>query len=165
MGPPGSPGRRCPPVLSSSMANLRRRKLLCLGLRGPWPGLSCSHCTPNTSRETLRPCWVNGCPPFLQSFSPCGAFCLSRDLFWHRAMNLLRSEALQKLSHFREDLKVHKRVYTGSIKDMVECMYGRNYQQGSYIIKQGEPGNHIFVLAGGLHRFFQSPCNKYLPIV
>lgn len=44
---------------------------------------------------------------------------------------------------------------------MVECMYGRNYQQGSYIIKQGEPGNHIFVLAGGFHRFFQLPYNKY----
>ena len=119
MGPPGSPGRRCPPVLSSSMANLRRRKLLCLGLRGPWPGLSCSHCTPNASRGTLRPCWVNGRSPFLQSFSPCGAFCLSRDLCWHRAMNPMRNEPLQKLSHFHEDLKVHKRVYTGS--SVLEC--------------------------------------------
>ncbi|EPY76935.1 cGMP-dependent protein kinase 2 [Camelus ferus] len=40
-----------------------------------------------------------------------------------------------------------KRLDPQQIKDMVECMYGRNYQQGSYIIKQGEPGNHIFVLA------------------
>ncbi|MXQ87970.1 hypothetical protein E5288_WYG022504 [Bos mutus] len=42
-----------------------------------------------------------------------------------------------------------KRLDPQQIKDMVECMYGRNYQQGSYIIKQGEPGNHIFVLAEG----------------
>ncbi|KAK2115910.1 cGMP-dependent protein kinase 2 [Saguinus oedipus] len=43
-----------------------------------------------------------------------------------------------------------KRLDPQQIKDMVECMYGRNYQQGSYIIKQGEPGNHIFVLAEGV---------------
>ncbi|XP_075401027.1 cGMP-dependent protein kinase 2 isoform X2 [Tenrec ecaudatus] len=42
-----------------------------------------------------------------------------------------------------------KRLDPQQIRDMVECMYGRNYQQGSYIIKQGEPGNHIFVLAEG----------------
>lgn len=58
-----------------------------------------------------------------------------------------------------------KRLDPQQIKDMVECMYGRNYQQGSYIIKQGEPGNHIFVLAGGFHRFLQLSYNKYLPIV
>ncbi|KAH0502312.1 cGMP-dependent protein kinase 2 [Microtus ochrogaster] len=40
-----------------------------------------------------------------------------------------------------------KRLDPQQIKDMVECMYGRSYPQGSYIIKQGEPGNHIFVLA------------------
>lgn len=34
------------------------------------------------------------------------------------------------------------------VKDMVECMYERTYQQGEYVIKQGEPGNHLFVLAG-----------------
>ncbi|XP_023606095.1 cGMP-dependent protein kinase 2 isoform X2 [Myotis lucifugus] len=48
-----------------------------------------------------------------------------------------------------------KRLDPQQIKDMVECMYGRNYQQGSYIIKQGEPGNHIFVLAEGRVEVFQ----------
>ncbi|VFV33975.1 cgmp-dependent protein kinase 2 [Lynx pardinus] len=48
-----------------------------------------------------------------------------------------------------------KRLDPQQIKDMVECMYGRNYQQGSYIIKQGEPGNHIFVLAEGRLEVFQ----------
>lgn len=47
-----------------------------------------------------------------------------------------------------------KRLDPQQIKDMVECMYGRSYPQGSYIIKQGEPGNHIFVLAGEFHTFF-----------
>lgn len=28
-------------------------------------------------------------------------------------------------------------------------MYERTFQQGSYVIRQGEPGNHIFVLKGG----------------
>lgn len=27
-------------------------------------------------------------------------------------------------------------------------MYERTFQQGSYVIRQGEPGNHIFVLKG-----------------
>ncbi|XP_069341671.1 cGMP-dependent protein kinase 2 isoform X2 [Eulemur rufifrons] len=48
-----------------------------------------------------------------------------------------------------------KRLGPQQIKDMVECMYGRSYQQGSYIIKQGEPGNHIFVLAEGRLEVFQ----------
>ncbi|XP_034968236.2 cGMP-dependent protein kinase 2 [Zootoca vivipara] len=53
-----------------------------------------------------------------------------------------------------------KRLDPQQIRDMVECMYGRTYQQGSYIIKQGEPGNHIFVLAGGRLEVFQQ--NKLL---
>lgn len=40
-------------------------------------------------------------------------------------------------------------------------MYGRNFQQGSYIIKQGEPGNHIFVLAGRCARFFPLSYNIF----
>ncbi|XP_074948504.1 LOW QUALITY PROTEIN: cGMP-dependent protein kinase 2 [Phalacrocorax aristotelis] len=39
-----------------------------------------------------------------------------------------------------------KRLEPHQIRDMVECMYERTFQQGSYIIRQGEPGNHIFVL-------------------
>ncbi|KAF7643893.1 hypothetical protein LDENG_00231460 [Lucifuga dentata] len=41
-----------------------------------------------------------------------------------------------------------KRLELQQIKDMVECMYERSYQQGEYVITQGEPGNHLFVLAG-----------------
>ncbi|XP_048366088.1 cGMP-dependent protein kinase 2 isoform X2 [Sphaerodactylus townsendi] len=53
-----------------------------------------------------------------------------------------------------------KRLDQQQIRDMVECMYGRTYQQGSYIIKQGEAGNHIFVLAEGRLEVFQQ--NKLL---
>ncbi|XP_026885449.1 cGMP-dependent protein kinase 2 [Electrophorus electricus] len=42
-----------------------------------------------------------------------------------------------------------KRLEPQQIKDMVECMYERTYQKGEYVIKQGEPGNHLFVLADG----------------
>ncbi|CAH2301752.1 cGMP-dependent kinase 2 isoform X1 [Pelobates cultripes] len=41
-----------------------------------------------------------------------------------------------------------KRLDPHQIRDMVECMYERTYSQGDYIIKQGEPGSRIFVLAG-----------------
>ncbi|KAL7982146.1 hypothetical protein Chor_001203 [Crotalus horridus] len=53
-----------------------------------------------------------------------------------------------------------KRLDLQQIRDMVECMYGRTYQQGNYIIKQGEPGNHIFVLAEGRLEVYQH--NKFL---
>ncbi|XP_075462627.1 cGMP-dependent protein kinase 2 isoform X1 [Ascaphus truei] len=48
-----------------------------------------------------------------------------------------------------------KRLDPHQIRDMVECMYERTYLQGDYIIKQGEPGNHIFVLADGKTEVFQ----------
>lgn len=41
-----------------------------------------------------------------------------------------------------------KRLEPQQIRDMVECMYERTFQQGSYVTRQGEPGNHIFVLKG-----------------
>ncbi|KAM3610647.1 uncharacterized protein V6R79_006901 [Siganus canaliculatus] len=53
-----------------------------------------------------------------------------------------------------------KRLELQQIKDMVECMYERTYQQGEYAIKQGEPGNHLFVLADGKLDVFQH--NKLL---
>ncbi|XP_024115869.1 cGMP-dependent protein kinase 2 isoform X2 [Oryzias melastigma] len=53
-----------------------------------------------------------------------------------------------------------KRLELQQIKDMVECMYERTYQQGECVIKQGEPGNHLFVLAEGKLEVFQH--NKLL---
>lgn len=47
-----------------------------------------------------------------------------------------------------------KRLELQQIKDMVECMYERTYQQGEYVVKQGEPGNHLFVLAGRFSHVF-----------
>ncbi|XP_078252992.1 cGMP-dependent protein kinase 2 [Rhinoraja longicauda] len=53
-----------------------------------------------------------------------------------------------------------KRLETQHVRDMVECMYEKNYQDGDYVIKQGEPGNHLFVLAEGNLEVFQN--NKIL---
>ncbi|KFV04747.1 cGMP-dependent protein kinase 2 [Pterocles gutturalis] len=53
-----------------------------------------------------------------------------------------------------------KRLEPHQIRDMVECMYERTFQQGSYVIRQGEPGNHIFVLKEGSLEVFQQ--NKLL---
>ncbi|XP_057688876.1 cGMP-dependent protein kinase 2 isoform X1 [Corythoichthys intestinalis] len=41
------------------------------------------------------------------------------------------------------------------LRDMVECMYQRSYKEGEYVIQQGEPGNHLFVLADGKLTVFQ----------
>ncbi|NXV01133.1 KGP2 kinase, partial [Cettia cetti] len=53
-----------------------------------------------------------------------------------------------------------KRLEPHQTRDMVECMYERTFQQGSYVIRQGEPGNHIFVLKEGNLEVFQQ--NKLL---
>ncbi|NXU49657.1 KGP2 kinase, partial [Turnix velox] len=53
-----------------------------------------------------------------------------------------------------------KRLEPHQIRDMVECMYERTFQQGSYVIRQGEPGNHIFMLKEGSLEVFQQ--NKLL---
>uniref|UniRef100_A0A8C3RGV1 cGMP-dependent protein kinase n=1 Tax=Cyanoderma ruficeps TaxID=181631 RepID=A0A8C3RGV1_9PASS len=53
-----------------------------------------------------------------------------------------------------------KRLEPHQTRDMVECMYERTFQQGSYVIRQGEPGNHIFVLKEGSLEVFQQ--NKLL---
>ncbi|NXK11734.1 KGP2 kinase, partial [Herpetotheres cachinnans] len=57
-----------------------------------------------------------------------------------------------------------KRLEPHQIRDMVECMYERTFQQGSYVIRQGEPGNHIFVLKeGSLEVFQQSKLLSSIP--
>ena len=56
-------------------------------------------------------------------------------------MKKLLADALNKNQYL-------KRLELQQIKDMVECMYERTYQQGEYVIEQGEPGYHLFVLAG-----------------
>uniref|UniRef100_A0A8B9M6D2 Cyclic nucleotide-binding domain-containing protein n=1 Tax=Accipiter nisus TaxID=211598 RepID=A0A8B9M6D2_9AVES len=53
-----------------------------------------------------------------------------------------------------------KRLEPHQLRDMVECMYERTFQQGSYVIRQGELGNHIFVLKEGSLEVFQQ--NKLL---
>ncbi|XP_068043762.1 cGMP-dependent protein kinase 2 isoform X4 [Anomalospiza imberbis] len=65
----------------------------------------------------------------------------------------LITEALNK-NQFLKRLEPHQ------TRDMVECMYERTFQQGSYVIRQGEPGNHIFVLKEGSLEVFQQ--NKLL---
>lgn len=62
-------------------------------------------------------------------------------LFVCDSVKKLLTDALNKNQYL-------KRLELQQIKDMVECMYERTYQQGEYVIKQGEPGNHLFVLAG-----------------
>lgn len=56
-------------------------------------------------------------------------------------MKKLLTDALNKNRYL-------KRLEGQQLRDMVECMYEKTYQQGEYVIKQGEPGNHLFVLAG-----------------
>uniref|UniRef100_A0A8B9K6U8 cGMP-dependent protein kinase n=1 Tax=Astyanax mexicanus TaxID=7994 RepID=A0A8B9K6U8_ASTMX len=71
---------------------------------------------------------------------------------WKDVKKLL-TDALNKNRYLR-------RLEGQQIKDMVECMYERTYQQGEFVIKQGEPGNHLFVLADGNIDVYQN--NKLL---
>ncbi|NXJ99384.1 KGP2 kinase, partial [Corythaixoides concolor] len=58
-----------------------------------------------------------------------------------------------------------KRLEPHQIQDMVECMYERTFQQGSYVVRQGEPGNHIFVLKeGSLEVFHQNKLLSSIPM-
>ncbi|KAG7271516.1 hypothetical protein CRUP_007505 [Coryphaenoides rupestris] len=52
----------------------------------------------------------------------------------------LLTEALNKNQYL-------KRLEVQQIRDMVECMYERSFQQGEYVLQQGQPGHHLFVLA------------------
>ncbi|XP_041123826.1 cGMP-dependent protein kinase 2 isoform X4 [Polyodon spathula] len=45
-------------------------------------------------------------------------------------------------------------------RDMVECMYEKTYLEGQLVIQEGEPGNHLYVLAEGLLEVIQN--NKLL---
>ncbi|XP_061622880.1 cGMP-dependent protein kinase 2 isoform X1 [Phyllopteryx taeniolatus] len=48
-----------------------------------------------------------------------------------------------------------KRLEQQQLRDMVECMYLCTYQEGDYVVQQGEHGNHLFVLADGKLDVFQ----------
>lgn len=61
--------------------------------------------------------------------------------FFYDSVKKLLTDALNKNRYL-------KRLEGQQLRDMVECMYEKTYQQGEYVIKQGEPGNHLFVLAG-----------------
>ncbi|KAK4819200.1 hypothetical protein QYF61_026816 [Mycteria americana] len=58
-----------------------------------------------------------------------------------------------------------KRLEPHQIQDMVECMYERTFQQGSYVIRQGKAGNHIVVLKEhGLEVFQQNKLLSSIPV-
>ncbi|XP_010017349.1 PREDICTED: cGMP-dependent protein kinase 2 isoform X5 [Nestor notabilis] len=57
-----------------------------------------------------------------------------------------------------------KRLEPHQIRDMVECMYERTFQQGSYVIRQGEPGNHIFVLKESNLEVFSGKLLSSIPV-
>lgn len=65
-------------------------------------------------------------------------------IWWFYAYNSVKkflTDALNKNRYL-------KRLEGQQLRDMVECMYEKTYQKGEYVIKQGEAGNHLFVLAG-----------------
>uniref|UniRef100_A0A3B3SH53 cGMP-dependent protein kinase n=1 Tax=Paramormyrops kingsleyae TaxID=1676925 RepID=A0A3B3SH53_9TELE len=43
-----------------------------------------------------------------------------------------------------------KRLEPQHMREVVECMYEQTYTQGQLVIKEGEPGNYLYVLAEGL---------------
>lgn len=41
-----------------------------------------------------------------------------------------------------------KKLDSNQIREIVECMYERRVNQAKFIIKEGEMGQHLYVLAG-----------------
>ncbi|XP_063050671.1 cGMP-dependent protein kinase 2 [Engraulis encrasicolus] len=76
-------------------------------------------------------------------------FCLEKARVWKEgSVKKLITDSLNKNLYLRK-------LESPQIRDMVECMYERSFQKGDYVIKQGEPGNHLFVLADGALEVYQ----------
>ncbi|XP_043535155.1 cGMP-dependent protein kinase 2 isoform X3 [Chiloscyllium plagiosum] len=49
-----------------------------------------------------------------------------------------------------------KKLESQQVREIVECMYERSYQQTDLVIQEGEPGNHLYVLADGILEVMQN---------
>ncbi|XP_067828447.1 cGMP-dependent protein kinase 2 isoform X1 [Heptranchias perlo] len=49
-----------------------------------------------------------------------------------------------------------KKLEAQHVREMVECMYERTYRQTDLVIQEGEPGNHLYVLADGILEVMQN---------
>ncbi|KAM7052782.1 cGMP-dependent protein kinase 2 [Acridotheres tristis] len=87
---------------------------------------------------------------------------LSRQTMFSLEKAMVRKDSSEKklITDALNKNQFLKRLEPHQTRDMVECMYERTFQQGSYVIRQGEPGNHIFVLKEGSLEVFQQ--NKLL---
>ena len=58
-----------------------------------------------------------------------------------------------------------KNLDSTQIREIVDCMYSKSVKKGSFIIKEGEPGSHLYV-ASGRYLFMISKqielCSKFL---
>ena len=43
-----------------------------------------------------------------------------------------------------------KKLEPQHMREMVDCMYEKVYSEGQLVIQEGQPGNHLYVLAGQL---------------
>ncbi|XP_051897493.1 cGMP-dependent protein kinase 2 [Pristis pectinata] len=49
-----------------------------------------------------------------------------------------------------------KKLEPQHVREIVECMYERSYQETDLVIQEGEPGNHLYVLADGTLEVMQN---------
>ncbi|XP_072138120.1 cGMP-dependent protein kinase 2 [Mobula birostris] len=49
-----------------------------------------------------------------------------------------------------------KKLEPQHVREIVECMYERSYQETDVVIQEGEPGNHLYVLADGTLEVMQN---------
>uniref|UniRef100_A0A8C5B7G2 cGMP-dependent protein kinase n=1 Tax=Gadus morhua TaxID=8049 RepID=A0A8C5B7G2_GADMO len=122
---PGTPGSRTSRGSSLRAKNSRRSKDTVNRRRGAKAGVS--------AEPTSRTYDSSSLPKF--SFEEAR---VPKDA----SVKKLLIEALNKNEYL-------KRLEVQQIRDMVECMYQRSFQQGEFVLQQGQPGHHLFVLADG----------------
>ncbi|XP_069744324.1 cGMP-dependent protein kinase 2 [Narcine bancroftii] len=84
-------------------------------------------------------------------------YCHSVQRFCIEQLRVRKNSSLKKLL---TDAIMHneflKKLETAHVREIVECMYERRYQESNLVIQEGEPGNHLYVLAGGILEVIQN---------
>ncbi|XP_059802406.1 cGMP-dependent protein kinase 2 [Hypanus sabinus] len=84
-------------------------------------------------------------------------YCRGVQKFSIEQLRVRKDSSLKKLI---TDAIMHneflKKLEPQHVREIVECMYERSYQETDVVIQEGEPGNHLYVLADGTLEVIQN---------
>ncbi|XP_032868511.1 cGMP-dependent protein kinase 2-like isoform X1 [Amblyraja radiata] len=84
-------------------------------------------------------------------------YCHSVQKFSIEQLRVRKDSSLRRLI---TDAIMHneflKQLESQHVREMVECMYERSYQETDLVIQEGEQGNHLYVLAEGILEVIQN---------